>query len=512
MSRPALGVFLILWASYAFFWHARDWNTASRLMLTYAIVDHGTIRIDGLDDQTGDKARYRNHYYSDKLPGFSVVATIPYLVAKRVARWPDHPVDLPGFAHWPGDYVTTLFTSGLISALTGALLVGLARDLGCGPRRSILIGLAYGLATPAYAYATLAYGHQAAAACLLGAFTLLWRTPTRRVEWSAGLAGFLAAYASVIEIQVGPVSAILGCYAIVQVVGRQRPVASLFAFGVGAILPTLLLLGYNWVAFDSPFRMGYFYHATQRFANVHSAANPLGIGRPDWGRLGDLLIQPARGILWYAPIAALAVPGWVVLLFRRYFAVAIVSVAVVAAVLLVNLSYPEWSGGWSTGPRLLVPMLPFVMLPVAGLLAIGGRAGSWIAATLAVGGGLIILLFQGVGARVPDPQPTPPGVVNALAHPLTDAVWPIWRGDRPPGWLFGHRFARNLVSMAWPHWVAERPEGRQWMQFLPLVAFQALAIGALFWWCRSMPVRPSSDRAIESPRADTPEPARPDPA
>ena len=39
MKRPALGVFLILWASYAFFWHARDWNTASRLMLTYSLVD-----------------------------------------------------------------------------------------------------------------------------------------------------------------------------------------------------------------------------------------------------------------------------------------------------------------------------------------------------------------------------------------------------------------------------------------------------------------------------------------
>ena len=43
-----------------------------------------------------------------------------------------------------------------------------------------------------------------------------------------------------------------------------------------------------------------------------------------------------------------------------------------AAVFLVNLSYPEWTGGWSTGPRLLVPLLPFAMLPVAALLATGG--------------------------------------------------------------------------------------------------------------------------------------------
>ena len=69
---PAAGVFLILLGSDAFFWHSRDWNTASRLMLTYAMVDRGTVVITGLDQQTGDKAFYRGEYYSDKLPGLSL--------------------------------------------------------------------------------------------------------------------------------------------------------------------------------------------------------------------------------------------------------------------------------------------------------------------------------------------------------------------------------------------------------------------------------------------------------
>ena len=85
-------------------------------------------------------------------------------------------MDRPGFAYWPADYWVTLGTSGLLTALTGVLLVGLARDLGCGPRRAALVGLAYGLATPAYVYATLSYGHQASAFALLASFALLWRT------------------------------------------------------------------------------------------------------------------------------------------------------------------------------------------------------------------------------------------------------------------------------------------------------------------------------------------------
>lgn len=168
--RPALGVFLILWASYGFFWHARDWNTASRLMLTYSLVDRGTVRIDGLEEQTGDRAAFAGHSYSDKLPGYSFVAAAPYAAFKWAMGWPAHPLDVPGIARWPADYAVTLFTSGLATAFCGALLTVLAMDLGCCPRRAALIGLAYGLATPAYAYATLAHGHQLSAACLLGAF------------------------------------------------------------------------------------------------------------------------------------------------------------------------------------------------------------------------------------------------------------------------------------------------------------------------------------------------------
>ena len=56
LRKPAFWVFLILLGSDAFFWHTRDWNTASRLMLTYSMVDRGTVVITGLDRQTGDKA------------------------------------------------------------------------------------------------------------------------------------------------------------------------------------------------------------------------------------------------------------------------------------------------------------------------------------------------------------------------------------------------------------------------------------------------------------------------
>jgi hypothetical protein len=468
-------VFAVLLSSYAFFWHSRDWNTASRLMLTYSLVDRGTVAITGLDQQTNDKARFEGQFYSDKPPGYALVATLPYGIAKTLFHLPAHPLDRPALQYWAADYWVTLGSSGLLTALTAGLLFKWALDLGCSPPKAALVGLAYGLSTPAYVYATLAYGHQASAAALFGAFFILGHSPGRADSNRLFLAGFLAAYAAVIELQVGPVSAILAAYLLVQCLGGKRRPAALVYFALGAALPTLTLLGYNQLAFGSPWEMGYFHHATREFAQVHSRANPLGIRRPDWTKITPLLWGGYRGLAFYAPIVLLSVPGWIFLFARRVWGLAAVSLLAVATIFLVNLSYPEWTGGWSTGPRLLVPLLPFAVLPVAPLLAGNSRRAqviTTIAALLALAGGILMLLFQGAGARIP----------QDVASPLRDAVWPLWTGQSlRPGWWANERFCRNVISVLAPGYVAQLPPTRQAIQFLPLVIAQVIAIVGLLW-------------------------------
>jgi hypothetical protein len=467
VARPAIWVFLILLGSYAFFWHSRDWNTASRLMLTYAIVDRGTVAITGLDRQTNDKAYYHGEYYSDKLPGFSFLAALPYAVARWVFRLPSHPLNVPAFAFWSADYWATLCTSGLATAAIGSILVLWAQELGCRPGRAAIVGLAYGLATPAYVYATLAYGHQVSAFALFTSFFLVWRRQRRRDALGLLLAGFLAAYAAVIELQVGPVSAILGLYLLAQCLRGNRHPDALSLFAIGAVIPTLMLLAYNQLAFGSPFEMGYFHHATKQFADVHNPDNPLGLKIPaQFGRtLLALLWGRYRGLTFYAPILLLTVPGWIVLFCRRCWDLAIVTLLVVVAVVLVNLFYPEWTGGWSTGPRLLLPSIPFAMLPVAALLVRESRLArvAMIAAmVLALIGGIEMLLFQGAGGRIP----------FAVNDPLVEFVWPHWIGRAPI-------LDRNLVAVAAPDLCSRKLGGWQAVQFLPLVLMQALVLMVL---------------------------------
>jgi hypothetical protein len=479
LARPGPWVFLILLGSYAFFWHTRDWNTASRLMLTYSIVDRGTVVITDLHRHTEDKAWFQGQYYSDKLPGFPLLATLPYAAARLVLRLPSHPlhvVNVGNFKYWAADYWATLGTSGILTAGLGVLLVRSAIELGCSARRASLIGLAYGLATPAYVYATLAFGHQAAAFALFASFYLLWKRQRPREAFRVFLAGLLAAYASVIELQVGPVSAILGFYLLAQCLRGERRPDAVSLFAVGAVIPTLILLTYNVLAFGSPWEMGYFHHATKQFADVHSPDHPLGLIFPEHlgNKLIGLLWGRYRGLTFYAPIVLLTAPGWVVLIVRRRWDLAIVTFLVVVAVLLVNVFYPEWTGGWSTGPRLLVPMIPFAMLPVAALVAGDSRwatLAAMIALVLTVVGGAIMLLFQLVDGRVP------PNFVD----PLVQTVWPIWTGQVPlPGWRYGERYCRTLTALIAPGWIDRLPPSRQFVQVLPLVLFQGVALIGLW--------------------------------
>ncbi len=495
-TRAAVGVACLLFASYAYFWHTRDWNTSSRLMLVYSLVDRGTVDITGLEQQTGDRALDHGRYYSDKLPGYPFLAAPVYLASKLILGLPSHPLNHDPYWHWAADYWVTLFTSGIYTALAAAILVIWAGELGARPRWAMLLGLAYGLATPAYVYATLAYGHQATALALLLSMYLITH-PRKTRRGSLFAAGLLASIACVVELQVAPAAAVLGCLLLGLVIAQKHKPNAISLFGVGAIGPLLLMLAYNQLAFGSPFDMGYFHHANPEFAGVHSREHPLGLTSPDWSKLGPLLIGPRRGLIWHAPILILAIPGWVALARKRRLAILFGTLGCSVAILLVNLSYPEWTGGWSTGPRLLTPLLPFAILPIAALLdgnGIPSRTFATLTLTLTLTGAAIMLLYQGADGRVP----------HDIANPIRDALIPLWTQNSPvPPWRTENRFAQNPVRLAFgPGLDPLHPAASGLIQFGPLAALQAIAIATLWRALASPPSTSSAGVANQQDHRD----------
>lgn len=126
-----------------------------------------------------------------------------------------------------------------------------------------------------------------------------------------------------------------------------------------------------------------------------------------------LTLLPNKGLLWYAPLAILAVPGFVAL--RRRDARLAFALAVSALALLLSASaWWAWDGQAGWGPRLLLPGLP-CLVALAGV-AFSGCGRAWRlagAGTLALGGAVnalgVFVPFPAVyvlASQVP-PQPIP---------------------------------------------------------------------------------------------------------
>jgi hypothetical protein len=86
-------------------------------------------------------------------------------------------------------------------------------------------------------------------------------------------------------------------------------------------------------------------------------------GWPDPERFYALLLSGSRGLFFTSPVLALAVVGWPAL-HRAHRGVAWVCAGVVAGFFVLIASFHAWYGGWTPGPRYLIPCLPFAVLPM----------------------------------------------------------------------------------------------------------------------------------------------------
>jgi hypothetical protein len=512
----ALLLFLTVWGTCAYFWQSRDWNNASRLMLTYALVDRGTLHIDGLQMhagdmrlRTGDLAVHGDHFYTEKAPGQSFLGVPAYAMWKGLTGYGGHPLNTEAHPYWPQDYWVTLFTSGLATACAALLVYAVGLRFGAGQGGAVLLALAYGLGTHALVYGTLFYGHQAAAACVLGSFLSV---PTGRAHasigpWSrAGLrslaAGLLAGLSVVIELTLLPAALLVGF----ELLRRQRRTMPGLVFGLGAAASLSVLLWYHWAAFGTPFTTGYHQIWDRRVREVHGG---LGLFGPNWSVLPELLWRPRRGLFVYAPVTVLGVAALGVMAWRRRWDLCVVPGGALLSLLLVNTSHFYWAGGLATGPRFLLPALPLLMVPLAAWIGMqrpasaGAVALRGAVAALGLLGAVLALSCALTGGRFGPINDRHTGVVSRV-NPLLRAVLPALTGKCPycrgtgidtGGALClcpaGQRLLSGEAASArpdGPQWtrtaVGELFGAAAWIQIAMLPAFLAVLGGLLWVRCR----------------------------
>jgi hypothetical protein len=155
--------------------------------------------------------------------------------------------------------------------------------------------------------------------------------------------------------------------------------AALFVVPVGVSGGVLAWM--NVVRFGNPFESGYGGEAHQFFPGQL------------WHTIPQLLVSLDKGLLVYCPVLILGVFGWRAFLAGHRRAAILCGAITVGNLLLAGM-WHSWEGGWSAGPRLLVPAIPFWLLPAA----------IWLnrLRSRAIFGAFIVLMLISIAVQVPD--------------------------------------------------------------------------------------------------------------
>lgn len=405
----------VLLSAYAWFYQGGGWNQNSRFALVRALAEQGSVRLDATiryegREVTGDRVRRGRHVLTDKAPGASLIATPAVVIARAIG-----PSDLSRGSLANLSWVATVAAAGLPTALAAMLLLVVAESLGASRRAALAAALTYGLGTPAWCQATLLFGHALSGACLWAAFAsgVALResgsaSRDRALGWGVGLG---AGWAVVTEFPAAVPAALLAGYALWEAETAARRWEVGWRLTAGALLCALVLGGYNLVAFGSPFALGY--GNVQGFEGMQRGV--LGVTFPKPDVLFGILFGSYRGLLPLAPILALSPLGlWWLSRDPSTRRAGLAAAAVAGWYLLFNSAYFYWDGGFSFGPRHLMPSLPFLALGLAPLWTRASVAGRRAMAALTAWGFVACLIGVSVNAQPPESVRSP---MSALLGP-----------------------------------------------------------------------------------------------
>jgi hypothetical protein len=421
------------------------WNATAHYALVESLAD-GTPRIDDHLNQGGDIAWVGGHFYAAKSPGLAFAslplygtfaATRALPATEETTLGPPGAIGVTQRALWQVNLVVVAAFFVLL-LLVRAVAETLFRGTG------LAVALMLSLGTMLLPFATAYFSHVLSALLCFAAFALIQNERRKRSSAAIVAAGVLSGLAVFTEAPVILIGLVLGAYALLD---RPR-VRRGMLYGGGLVAGLLPLAAYNAWAFGSPLRNGYSNAVVELGESGHDivGANDegfFGLTYPRLDRAVDLLVDE-RGLFVLTPLAVVALAGLVPLFRRGYRREAGLIGALALGMLLYNASYYLPYGGHTPGPRFLVPLLPFLALPLAAAFRTWPRVTGAAAAVSA----FWMTAATVAGALLP-PDESPTAWLSQVVHG-EDLIGSVFGGGRTAELAFALPAALAVALAAAP--------------------------------------------------------------
>ncbi len=496
-QTAALLLFSILIAAFGYF-NRPGWNQNSRLDVLHAIVMKGKLAINDYHINTGDKAIFNGHFYSEKAPGIIPLALPAFVFSLFVTESRGLFIDSPqGWAL--SSWITTVGTAGVLTALGGvATFALLAAHL--KRRDAFLVSLFLFLGTIAFPYATMLFSH----APVIGLIAIAqWAvfapqgTAADRGKVFAFLKHWLPKLVGILLCAIGVITAVglllpegislallaflaLGSFLLLVLAGltfyvswHERamrkgrdlwpPTRDILAgvclgFAIASEYPAAIAAGgilllAAWIPSERPLRI------------IVAAVPPLLlVPLNNFAVTGNIFSLAYAGHasfpVWHTPLLGFRKPalnGFIGLLFSEYrglffwspfLLLAFVgwldrrlpavlrwsSLGALSLTVLALSGSSVWEGGGAVGPRYLAPCIPLLALPVAWGFRQFRRLG------ILLGALSVFLMFLALSV---DPMPS-----SAERHPLLNIYLKAFPVGIDGAWNLGGRMGLSgMVSL-----------------------------------------------------------------
>lgn len=239
-----------------------------------------------------------------------------------------------------------------VSALGCTLIFLFGLRLGFSNRVSILLSLIYGIGTMAWPYSKSLMSETTCNAVLLGGiYGATNYTFNMRTRWLA-FSGICMGFALITKFMVISIVPVVIAYVLFKVPLKKSMRDLLIFFAPGFLFLCAVQCFHNSIRYDSLFDFGY-----DGGRDVLGFCTPLYVGL--WG----MFLSPGKSFFLYTPVAILGLIS-----FKSFFhkkkAEASLFIMLVVAVTLPHACWWAWAGDWAWGPRFLLLITPYIILPI----------------------------------------------------------------------------------------------------------------------------------------------------